>query len=519
MEELVERFRTFVSSNWYQTLNNRTCIPVEIRKLVRDLLREYINHAPPLDDNNKNAGRPINLFYKPYVDKNPVYKELFKNNVWLYESAVAIKDFNDMGTVGRFLLMIVYRIMTGSISNGMTIMDGKDPNNVAVVDVQMDYFCYNFMWYMGSISTYYKNKSLVFGVPMYWWRGPSLEENVNKKINESFNTPDQQKYASGAISFVKYMTEIYDKADTNMPRINVSFNNFNTDFIATVPEFVMDGLCYTVWDKITKYGTTFYLDVFLTPNRYNGAMFKSIDHDKQGVLDGITKPDTIDCSALRFSYHPSFSRRVLHTPEGARARRQPRQMEDTFERQHDVNKGESTMFTRNSENNGYYLDYQHYSSVEPITNNEFERRDKLTYDRKSCRKLRFLGDLDNDKTTYRRMLRDRFIGYLEIKPDVPKKDDAIGDEEPVCMDINKLDSLIKPLEDAIRSIPKPCCSSKPSGVTSLASVNGSLSSVREVERPLSIARRSLLTRPFFRHHPYRFPLDSTWWRGRDGNIW
>ncbi|AKC03529.1 A type inclusion protein [Bovine papular stomatitis virus] len=518
MEALVERFRTFIHQHWTAPLNYHTCIPRETRKLVRDLLREYIRQAPPISGNNP-SGRPLNLFLKTYVEQNPVYKELFKNNVWLLEGAQAIREFDDINTLGRFLLMVVYRIMTGGMGKNETIMDKYDQTaSKEVVDAQMDYFCYNFMWHMGSLSVFYKNKSLVFGIPMYWWRKEQNVNTVSTELENYFQRYDPKNYSNGAKSFVKYMVDTYDKVGENIPpHVNVSFSVFNTDFISSVPEFIMDGLCYTVWDKITKYGVTFNVDIFLTQNRYNGALFKTVEHYKQGVIGGISKPDTIDCSAIRFAYIPSLSDRRKAVRSGVRMR--PYKLENLFVNQHNVDDKTPEIFTQNHYNNGYYIDYQHYSSIEQITNNEFERRDRLTYN--ACRKHRFAGDVDNDKTTYRRMLRDRFMGYLDIQPDPPLEDGTVG-EDPVCMDLDKLDSLLKPLEEAIRSDPKPCCPAKPVGVSGsegTSSVDYSGAIVREINRPWSTARRSWLTRPLLRHHPYRYPLDSTWWRGRDGAIW
>ncbi|WZD65065.1 A-type inclusion protein [Pseudocowpox virus] len=518
MEKLVEEFRKFVSITWKEQLNENTCIPIHIRKLVRDLLREYIRRAPPLNDEHKKIKRPINLFMKEYVEQNPVYIELFKNNVWMHDSAVAIKDFPDMYTLGRLLLMAVYRIMTGATDTG-TIMDGRDPNDEADVDKQMDYFCYLFLWYMGSIAAYYKNKSLVFGIPMYWWRGEELLENVHKKLDDHFNEYDQQQFSKGAVSFARYMANIYDKIgdDNNIPHINIAFDAFNTNFIYSVPEFMLDGLCYTVYDKITKNGMSFYLDIFMSPTRYNGFTYKTLDHTKQGVVDGITKEDVGDRGAIRFTYHPNFNRRVEYLPKGVPVRRQPDEREDTRVKQHNVDENKTPMFTRNPENSGYYLDYRHYSNTEPTISNEYERRDRLTYDEVVCLKHRFDGDVDNDKTSYYRILRDRFMGFLNVKPPLAEVEVVGGDEEDdsMCMDIDKLDRLLSPLEKSV--VDRPCCSKK-DGLGSNTSIGSNYPIVRETYRPTWT--RSHRASIFTKHHPYNtYNLDNWWRLQRHGAIW
>ncbi|WGU15194.1 A-type inclusion protein [Orf virus] len=523
MEELVEKFRTFVSANWYQPLNSQTCIPIEIRKLVRDLLREYIKNAPSLSDTHKKTGKPLNLFMKQYVDKNPVYVELFRNNVWMYESAVAIKSFTNVSTVGRLLLMVVYRIMTGATDDGF-IMDNRNPNDPRDVDTQMDYFCYLFLWYMGSVAFYYNNKSLVFGVPMYWWRGDGLSTNVHKLLDDYFNKEDPKKDSNGAVTFARYMYITYDKVgddSTRIPHINISFSGFSTNFVSSVPEFILDGLCYTVYDKITKYGTTFYLDVFMNPTRYNGFTYKTLDHSKQGVVDGITKDDVGNRGAVRFKFHPSFSRRVFYAPkDGVPAARHPNYKEDTYVKQHNVDNNQTpTIFTRNYENNGYYLDYHYYSHTEDFANNEFERRDKLTYDNVVCLKHRFDGDIDDDKTSYHRILRDRFIGLLSVKPplsEVEVIDDEDNNDNPLCMDIDKLDKLISPLENYVKD--KPCCSKIPVGLGSSNTTSSNYPIVRETYRPTWT--RTPRTSIFNRHNPYNtYNLDAWWRRQRHGAIW
>ncbi|ASC55544.1 A-type inclusion protein-like protein [Seal parapoxvirus] len=516
MEDLIEKFKTHIHLNWAKPLNAQTCIPREIRKLVRDILREYIKQAPAIKGSNP-SGRPLNLFYKPYVDQNPVYQKLFENNVWLLESAKSIRDFADMTTVGRFLLTVVYRIMIGGVSNGETIMDNYDQSaDKVAIDTQMDYFCYNFMWYMGSIAVYFKNKSLFFGIPMYWWRKEQNDDNIIKKLDEYFRDEDQQEYAKGAIAFVRYISDTYDQMGDNklVPHVSVSFSNHTTEFLSTVPEFILDGLCYAVWDTIAKYGTTFNLDVFLTLNKYNGAFFKTVDNSKQGFLYGISRPEgSVDCSALRFAYHPGFSRRIETV--GAKARKIPKKTEDTYARQHNVETDISPkMFTRNHDQNGYYLMFEHFSSVEEITNNEFERRDRLTYN-KACVKQRFLGDADNDRSTYTQMLRDRFMGFIEVRQELPDLLEGEDDESkpsPPCMDVDKLDSLLKPLEESIRA-QNLCCSDK----VDERAPRADDSLVREVNRPWTLSPpRSRLHSSYGRFHRF---LDSPWWRGRHGAIW
>ncbi|AIO03569.1 A-type inclusion protein [Orf virus] len=516
MEKLVSDFTTFINANWTKPLNNRSCIPRRTRKVVRDLLREYIKQAPPIQGDNPSS-LPVNLFLKSYVDINPVYKSIFENNIWLLESAQNIRTFENITTVGRFLLMVVYRIMSGGIGEGKTIMDNySQQTSKPVLNTQMDYFCYNFMWHVASVANYYKNKSLVIGLPMYWWRDDQNQLFVLEQLKKDFPDIDMPD-ARGAIDFVQYMTDVYDKKYEAQPRVNISFDKFNTNFVVSVPEFIMDGLCYTSWDKITKYGTAFNVDIFLTLNRYRGVNFKTVEHHKEGVVDGITRDgDNVDCSALRLVYHPGFGRRIS-SPQ--LSRQVPRSVEDTYSKQHDVNNKTPIIFTRNHENSGYYLDYQHYSTIEnDIGNNERERRDRLTYN--GCINHRFLGDIDNDKSTYRRMLRDRFMGYLDTKQEVPPKVGETGNDTPQCMDIDRLNDLIKPLEDLAKT--NTCCSSKITGNGETTVVGSTTSSpvVREVDRWWGRHHNtSWLTRPLYRHYPYRYPLDSTWWRGRSGAIW
>lgn len=515
MEDLVKQFQSFINLNWNKPLNKSTCIPRETRKLIRDLLREYIKNAPDIIGDNP-SGRPLNLFYKIYVVKNPVYQKLFENNIWLLQSAENIKDFKDMGTIGRFLLMVVYRIMVGGISNGGTIMDSYGQHSSkAAIDTQMDYFCYNFMWYMASISNYYRNNSLVFGIPMYWWRKEQKKENILDKLNESFSN---NTHSRGAVGFVQFMIDSYNNMD-KVSKINITFDKYSTNFVSTVTEFILDGLCYTVWDDIRKQGTEFYVDVFLNVNSYKGAFFKRVGHLKQGVIDGIKRPTDVDCGALRVLYHPSFSRRIMHG-EHIPMRKKPRSMEDTHAKQHDVNDKSNKLHTRNHENNGYYLDFEHYSSVyDEFINNELERRDRLTYN--SCVQHRFLGDVDNDKSTYRLMLRDRFMGYLDIKTEPPKKDDSVGTLDPRCMDLDRLERLIKPLEDSIKT--NSCCNgTKREGNESSPKYTNNII-VTEIERPLNIARPHRPSSYIFPYGEYgnnrHYSAYDAWWRGRHGAIW
>lgn len=482
MEDIVERFKKVVEEKWNTPLDGETCIPRKTRKLVRDLLREYIRQAPQIEVENK-SGRAVNLFTRQYVERNPVYKQLF-GNVWLLDSAESIRSFDKMTTLGRFLLTVVYRTMTGGTDHGWTMPDNYDENTeMAHVDQKMHDFCKSFMWQMGAVSSYFKNRALFFGLPMYWWHGidgNKLLEDLETDL-KNHGTTYGRWYYKGSLAFVKFIADLHDRELLEFPHFRITFNDQYSDvFTMSIPEFVMDGLCYTVWDTIYKEGETFAMDLFQSPNEYNGASFLSVDYHEHGYLQDLKRPEGLDCGAIRVVHHSRVSHPDDKNKKGndkvnfkPKVRENEEKWENESKESLKTNKEVSNYPTeqaynqytgtvRNHAHNGHYLYYANSKNEHDTSDHEYERRDRLTYDAR-CRKFRFWDEVDNDKTTYLRMLRDRHVGDVravetEIFPNYPGGPELEG-QDPRCMNLEKLDSLIKPLEEASRAA-RLCCGDK-----------------------------------------------------------
>ncbi|AKC03400.1 A type inclusion protein [Bovine papular stomatitis virus] len=428
-DSLVARFKSLVQRHWHHSLRYVSCIPREDRKLIRDILRKYIQLAPPIEGKNV-ANRPLNLYFRKYIEQNPMYRKIFVDDDWLSKHAITLGAHSkinivNVSTLGKLYLIVVKKLMTGHISYDELIMElpGVSENSSRdVIDKQTAFFCLDFLSNMGALASYYTNNAIYFGVPMFWWYGVDAK-NIYKMLEAGWKNPTTMEYTRHSLAFIQFMSEVNGTSVSDKDHVKIVFEKLHIfQFVMSVPEFVMDGLCFTAWDTFSKTGTSFTMDIFIHPSEHDGAVYKSVDHDVQGVLEQLSRPKTIDCSAVRVSYYPS----VVHMSKDENEIAQP---------------------------GSYDLYYYEYGDPHNISRNYYERRDRLTYDGRCDQRHRVWTHEDSDGTTYLRMLWDRYDGNIPVSP-FPQK--PVGSSGSVCVLPQRVDALLKPLEETIATA-KTCC--------------------------------------------------------------
>ncbi|WZD66095.1 A-type inclusion body protein [Bovine papular stomatitis virus] len=433
-DSLVARFSYLVQRHWHHPLRSVTCIPREDRKLVRDIIRRYIQLAPKIEGANPSR-RPLNLYFRKYVEQNPIYKKLFVEDAKLGEHAkwlderVKVGEAVHVSTLGRLYLLVVKKLLTGqlTVTNdwSMDILGVTEKSSQKDIDARTSFFCLDFLSSMGNLASYYQNPAIHFGVPMYWWYGVDAK-SIYKRLETGWQNSVTTELTRHSLAFIQFMSEVNGTSVGDKDHVKIVFEKLHVfQFVMSVPEFVMDGLCFTAWDEFSKVGTSFTMDIFIHPSEHDGAVYKSVDHDAQGVLDQLPRPDTVDCSAVRISYYPD----VIYTDKESNDLVKP---------------------------GSYDLFYYEYGDPNNISRNYYERRDRLTYDGRCDQRHRVWTHADDDGTTYLRMLWDRYAGNIPVSPFPQKPVGSSGSEPSVCVLPQRVDALLKPLEETIATA-KTCC--------------------------------------------------------------
>ncbi|WZD65321.1 A-type inclusion protein/fusion peptide hybrid [Pseudocowpox virus] len=428
---LVTEFKTLVQKQWHHPLGTVICIPREHRKIIRDVLRAYIKSAPTIDGGSVVSRRPVNLYFTKYVNRNTMYKNMFVDDTWLKTHITMLCEqakinIINVDTLGKFYLMVVYSIMTGHLTlHNERIMDilGVTENSTrTVMDSKTGFFCLAFFRDVSTLAAHFRNSSIYIGLPMYWWYGVDVSD-VYSKIERAVSDARTIEYARGALAFLQFMYEVNGTDVKDKDHVKISFDGIQQGrFVMSIPEFVMDGLCFTCWDSFAKRGTSFTVDIFIRPSENDGAFYKSVDHDQQGDLEKLTKPDTIDCSAVRVSYYPDGRH---------------------------ISNDENQLGQEPGPGDIYYFEY---GDAYNISRNYYERRDRLTYDRRCHEHRRVWTHSDDDGTTYLRMLWDRYDGNIKVTPF------RVGFDGSACVLPERVDKLLDPLEKTLAEA-KTCCES------------------------------------------------------------
>lgn len=425
---LVSEFKDIVQRQWHHPLGTVICIPRTHRKIIRDVLREYIRSAPKVDG-TKVSRRPVNLYFSKYVNQNTMYKNMFVDDEWMKVHVTMLCEHAkiniiNVDTLGKFYLMVVYSIMTGHLTlhneRIMDILGVTEDSTRKIIDSKTGFFCVAFFRDISTLASHFRNTAIYIGLPIYWWYGVDVND-VYTKTEKLVSDTRTIEYARGVLAIIQFMKEVNGTDVKDKDHVKISFDDHKCRFVMSVPEFMMDGLCFTAWDKFSKRGTSFTMDIFITPSEHDGAVYKSVDHDQQGELEKLPKPSTVDCSAVRISYYP----------EGRHRR------------------DDENQIGQPGPGDIYYFEY---GDAYNISRNYYERRDRLTYDGRCHEHRRVWTHADDDGTTYLRMLWDRYDGNIKVTPF------RVGFDGSACVLPDRVDKLLAPLEKTLAEA-KTCCES------------------------------------------------------------
>ncbi|ANS71205.1 p4c precursor [Pteropox virus] len=303
-------FYKIVEGTWGTTITSTTPIPRTAKKAFRNVLRDYIKHAPVCDNSNYDDYRDIDNFpntldpHAPFclvlptnIVRNVYYVNfMYFKNGFFERHYNNLNTFRDIETLGQLLLFFVVAIMRVEIeqTNENNIVTKFVPlyefNEVLSTkkdySSKMTYACSSMLWQLCSIGYYKENPNIVLGLPMYYWYGVNVK-TVYDEITKPFTGNGNKlpnTWSKGPLYFTKYILDnhILNHYQTNC--ITINYNGYKATFVSSVPEFVLDGLCYTVNDKITKYGND-HVQIYMMPNGCkDGHTYTYLCSNDQGTI-------------------------------------------------------------------------------------------------------------------------------------------------------------------------------------------------------------------------------------------
>ncbi|AWU47161.1 P4c precursor [Sea otter poxvirus] len=299
----VLHFYKIVNDSWNTVIDKQTPFTRIQKKAFRNVIRDFIRYAPIANSESfTDPHAPLTLLLPKYIHTNPYYVNFVTfNNEYFKKHYDEIETYGKIRTMGEFLvyfIMAIMRVDTETTKDGriekVQVFENKDEK------ISKDEFislmtraCVNVLWQLCSVGYANENNNIVLGLPMYWWYNVDTEK-VQHEVRIPF-TRDKFKdtWSKGPLYFIKYLVDnkITNHFHTNC--VTFSYGGFKSTFTVSVPEFVLDGLCYHISDNITKIGH-YTVILYLSQHSNNGHTYTYLCPDDQGSIVSLPCNNQLD---------------------------------------------------------------------------------------------------------------------------------------------------------------------------------------------------------------------------------
>ncbi|QHG62675.1 P4c precursor [Cetacean poxvirus 1] len=300
----LDHLKYIVELNWNKELNESSCLSRYERKSIRNVLREFMKSMPRVHHTSKYKNIQFQLLLMKYIKENEYYKKLLKyDNEYFkqkYDQYVStITAVSDISTVGKYIIYFVMKIIKAeTIRKERFLEDDGENYDLKFISGRIKYACTELFWTTLAISNFYKCYKMFIGIPSYFFHNIIIQEVYDELSKYMMNDKENlSKYT--VYNFLNYLTKnerIID--DTN--KITLYYVGETWDFNKSVPEFVLEALCYSVKDLYKKVGTIKVL--VYAYDQFGRYQYFMINKDDNGYVEKFPSfQNEDDISAIRIN--------------------------------------------------------------------------------------------------------------------------------------------------------------------------------------------------------------------------
>lgn len=252
--ESIHQFKDIIDKTWLTPLRPTSCLSREQRKCVRNVIRDYMSGAPtrPLEYSHLDPSFNAQWFDKRKIFDNPYYAALIKNsnyalyNLW-YNN---LSGSYSVDTFGKYVLYATFSILHAGFFVQPFAFDDVSLTRITESDLTQK-MTSTFAEYIKHCAymNYQNDCPFMFiGLPMYWINKYLDMDQIYFYVGSNVKTQILPTMARAYGAFVDYVREL----DSAQLGLTFSYLGVSTSFYKSVPEFVMEALCYSAADEITK---------------------------------------------------------------------------------------------------------------------------------------------------------------------------------------------------------------------------------------------------------------------------
>ncbi|AGJ91341.1 P4c [Vaccinia virus] len=286
----ITAFKSMIDETWDKKIEANTCISRKHRNIIHEVIRDFMKAYPKMDENKKSPlGAPMQWLTQYYILKNEYHKTMLAYDNGSLNTKFKTLNIYMITNVGQYILYIVFCIISGKNHDGTPYIYDSEitSNDKNLINERIKYACKQILHGQLTIALRIRNKFMFIGSPMYLWfnvNGSQVYHDIYDR-NAGFHNKEIGRLL---YAFMYYLS-ISGRFLNDFALLKFTYLGESWTFSLSVPEYILYGLGYSVFDTIEKFSNDAIL-VYIRTNNRNG--YDYVEFNKKGIAKVTeAKPD------------------------------------------------------------------------------------------------------------------------------------------------------------------------------------------------------------------------------------
>lgn len=249
--ESIRLFVDLVRDTWGTLLSVDSCLSRPQRKIVRNVIRDYMISLPPVSN---SADMPVQWLLEKHRLRNPYYYYLTTHDSgYLEHCRLAVPQLYAVDTVGQYLVFMVFSILRVEFLHiaSSTSELGNLSESSAASDWEqvMTGALFKLLQFGAYLNNTHRCTYMFVGAPMYWLNRIDWYQAYHDIQNHVNLSTESKMY----VAYFEYLRLTDRREPYDGKSVTLEFCGETWSFDKSAPEFIMEALCYSVHDTIIKH--------------------------------------------------------------------------------------------------------------------------------------------------------------------------------------------------------------------------------------------------------------------------
>lgn len=247
----IRAFALMIDNLWYKPLSKLGCLSRVERKCIRNVIRDYMRSVEPLPPEKNPSGMPVQWLLEEFRNRNPYFQQLIEYNKGVLKVLLGdVRAYYNVDTVGKYVLFMVFSILRVEFLNGSEFVGLGVHSSRAALRARLTHAFVSLLTYGTYINHYEHSEYMFVGAPMYWAQYVDYHLAYQSLYENAFL--EVLPYAKMYRAYFEYVRMTVRHTGSEVRSLMLQFCGETWALSVSAPEFILEALCYTVADRLTK---------------------------------------------------------------------------------------------------------------------------------------------------------------------------------------------------------------------------------------------------------------------------